>query len=152
MDAETIRKINLLECLLDEHPDVDPPLDDAAQEWTEQQLRDYFARAASTATIKARHAPHNEANHSHNARAAGSAASEAPSRAVAGSGGTASSSGSCQPGGGVLQDIRHDLEPANAPPTLRTHQLAATLDGYRKAAIADGIPFRCAACMMHLGP
>ena len=152
MDAGTIRRINLLECLLDEHPDVDPPSEDVALEWTEQQLRTHFAHAASTATSDEQHAPHDEAHHSHDARAAGAAASEAPSRAGAGNGEDGSSNRLCQPGGGRSQDPRPDLDPANAPPTLRTHQLAATVDGYRKAAIADGIPFRCAAHMMHLNP
>lgn len=47
-----------------------------------------------------------------------------------------------QPGGGRVQTEQPEIDPANAPPQLRHHQLTATVSGYRAAAIAYGIPFR----------
>ncbi len=148
MTPEAVRKINLLECLLDEHPDVNPPPDDAVQAWTEGQLRDYFAltcRAAASALTEQRRATAEalpigdntaqttgEASAAHRARWAG-----------ANSGDENMPFASCQPGGGVEQVVNSELDPANAPSMLRTNQLAASMDGYRRAAIADGIPFRC---------
>ena len=148
MTPEAIRKINLLECLLDEHPDVDPPPDDAVLAWTERQLRDYFAltsRAAASA-LQQQRPDKVEAlatgNHTAQTEQEASAAACA-TWAGALSGDDNVSSASCQPGGGVEQVVSSELDPANAPSTLRTHQLAATVDGYRRAAVADEIPSRC---------
>ena len=48
-----------------------------------------------------------------------------------------------QPGGGRVQLECPELDPINAPSSLRHSQLTATVAGYRAAAIAHGIPFRC---------
>ena len=147
MDAETIRRINLLECLLDEHPDVDPPPDDAALNWTERQLSDHFAGTDQAAVSAATEQPDppvatTSTSSSPKATAPDGAAQDVRRAAADTSGDDALPSVSCQPGGGVEQRLDVMLDPANAPPALRTHQLVATVDGYRRTAIADGIPFR----------
>ena len=55
--------------------------------------------------------------------------------------GPASEQETCQPGGGRTQTA----DPAahsNQPAAVRLHQMAATVEGYRQQAIADGIPDR----------
>ena len=47
-----------------------------------------------------------------------------------------------QPGGGRLQPDQQHLDPAAAPSNLRAQQLAATVEGYRIAVYAHGIPYR----------
>ena len=147
MDAETIRKINLLDCLLDDHPGMDAPPDNAVSDWSEQQLRDHFTAATRIARSEPQNGqcgPHDGFISHSIGKAAGSATSSAaPSRARADSNENRSTDRSNQPGGGVQQVSRGDLDPASAPPLLRTHQLASTVAGYRSAAVADGIPFRC---------
>jgi len=148
MTPEAIRKINLLECLLDEHPDVNPPPDDAVLAWTERQLRDYFAltsRAAASALRETRSGTVEALATGDNTVQTEGEASVAVSARWAGAdtGACNVPSASCQPGGAVEQVASSDLDPANAPSTLRANQLAATVDGYRRAAAADGIPFRC---------
>ncbi|KAK9833287.1 hypothetical protein WJX81_003342 [Elliptochloris bilobata] len=46
MDPETVRKINLVEALADIYPDSAALPDDAAQSWTEEQIRRHFGGAA----------------------------------------------------------------------------------------------------------
>lgn len=43
MDLDTARKVNLLEFLEEEHPDVTPPPDDAAETWSEAKIRLHYA-------------------------------------------------------------------------------------------------------------
>ncbi len=47
-----------------------------------------------------------------------------------------------QPGGGRPQPDERHLDPRAAPGGLREQQLAATVEGYRAAAYAYGIPYR----------
>ena len=47
-----------------------------------------------------------------------------------------------QPGGGVAQTVDPEAH-RRTPPAARANQLAATVEGYRRQAIADGIPHRC---------
>lgn len=54
----------------------------------------------------------------------------------------ATEQGSAQPGGGRLQPDQQHLDPAAAPSNLRAQQLAATVEGYRTAVYAHGIPYR----------
>jgi hypothetical protein len=42
LDAGTIRRINVVECLQEEYPDVPEPPESAPHEWTEAQIRAYF--------------------------------------------------------------------------------------------------------------
>ena len=150
MTPDVVRKINLLDCLQEEHPDIRPPPEDAALAWTERQLRDYFAltsRAAASALAEQRPDP-GEATATGDDAAQTAAEAIAPQSArCAGavSADDTTTSASCQPGGGVEQVIDPHLDPGNAPSVLRMNQLAATVDGYRRAAVADGIPFRCRA-------
>ena len=42
MDMDVVRKTNPLELLEDEHPEVVPPPEGAAEHWSEAQIRQHF--------------------------------------------------------------------------------------------------------------
>lgn len=146
MNEDLVRRINLLDHLEQEHPDVPPPPEDAADSWTEAQIRAHYQkRAAQPASLNG------VGNHAHVAH--DPAANQRPDAAAADVHPDASTGARLgmpegdnadpdQPGGGRIQPDQPELDPANAPPSLRQHQLTATVAGYRAAAIAHGIPFR----------
>lgn len=48
MNLDTARKVNLLEFLEEEHPDVTPPPDDASETWSEAKIRHYYTSGGSS--------------------------------------------------------------------------------------------------------
>mmetsp|Transcript_12939 Transcript_12939/g.32704 ORF Transcript_12939/g.32704 Transcript_12939/m.32704 type:complete len:167 (+) Transcript_12939:745-1245(+) len=42
IQEDLVRKINLLEILEEDYPDVDPPPEDCVEKWTEQEIRAHF--------------------------------------------------------------------------------------------------------------
>ena len=130
---DMVRRVNLLDHLEQQYPEVPLPPDEAAETWTEAKIQTYYLsniwRPASPVAIADDGAitRHVAAEISCGSVVAAAAAEDA-----------------CpdQPGGSRVQPERPDLDPTNAPPTLRQHQLTATVAGYRAAAIAHGIPFR----------
>ena len=55
-----------------------------------------------------------------------------------------------QAGGGVVQTEHPELDPGAAPSSLRQHQLTATVEGYRAAAIAHGHSLQVSKSMCRL--
>ncbi|QDZ18013.1 thioesterase [Chloropicon primus] len=45
LNEDVVRKINLLEILEEDYPDVDPPPEDCVEKWTEDQIRAHFSSA-----------------------------------------------------------------------------------------------------------
>ena len=45
---EVIRRINLIDILEDDEPDCPPPPENAAEDWTEDEIRAYFASNGET--------------------------------------------------------------------------------------------------------
>ncbi len=45
IEEDLVRKINLLEILEEDYPDVAPPPEDCVEKWTEQQIRAHFTSA-----------------------------------------------------------------------------------------------------------
>jgi hypothetical protein len=135
MLEDVVRRINLLDHLEQHHPDIPLPPEEAAETWTEAQIHEHYRsntqQTASSVTA---------ANGTSNAAAEQSTRHDAITDSVT----AADDACPNQPGGGRVQPERPELDPVNAPPTLRQHQLTATVAGYRAAAIAHGIPFRWA--------
>ena len=133
MLEDVVRRINLLDHLEQQHPEVPLPPEEAAESWTEAQIHEHYLsnRQQPAPSVAA-------ANGTQNADAEQSTSYDATTDL----GAAAEDACQDQPGGGRAQPERPELDPANAPPTLRQHQLTATVAGYRAAAIAHGIPFR----------
>ena len=145
MLEDVVRRINLIDHLEQQYPDVPPPPEEAAETWSEAQIRAYYLRLhgqPASPTAIATGAVDN-AHQSRRQVASGIPGdSEAPEEDACPD----------QPGGGRVQPDQPHLDPASAPPTLRQHQLTATVAGYRAAAIAHGIPFRWASLVVAVLP
>lgn len=137
MDLDTARRVNLLECLAEDHPEVPPPPEDAAGAWSEARIRQYYASGGRSVSQLAL----NDDGVSGPATAPPSDEASVPSPGGLEAAQRARDARS-QPGGGVAQTEHPELDPKNAPAALTRHQRAATMKGYREAAISDGIPFR----------
>ena len=106
-----------------------------AQAWTEARIRQYYAPGGCPAFTLSL---------SDDCVVGGAATAPPASGTATGcSDSTESARGAAsQPGGGVPQPEQPEQDPGNAPAVLQENMRAATKEGYRAAAIADGIPFR----------
>jgi surfactin synthase thioesterase subunit len=57
MDDALVRRVNLIECLAEDHEDVPPPPDDAPRLWSEPEIRRYFASRGADAPTRRRGDP-----------------------------------------------------------------------------------------------
>lgn len=139
MLEDEVRRINLLDHLEQQYPEVPLPPEEAAESWTEAQIHEHYLSNNQQPAPSV-----DAATGTPNAAAEESTSHDAINALEAAAGDACPD----QPGGSRVQPERPELDPANAPPTLRQHQLTATVAGYRAAAIAHGIPFRWANAVL----
>lgn len=159
MNPEVVRKINLIEALEEQYPGPHALPEDAVHFWTEAQIRQHYTGTDTGRALQGDAQPPKTRLQACVTPGAGAAPS-----ACQGSEPSSSYASTHQAGGGraqvrlvlhlhfpcplpsciILLYLQGDAAAASAatPPEVRAHQIAATVAGYRRQAIADGIPYR----------